>query len=203
MTEEKTVRERMAREEMVKERTDGKGNKWRKVDVGGGAPKRKKGTGLRRPKRRIAIRIDMTPMVDIAFLLLIFYMATTQFKPPEARAVELPTSHSMIELPDKDIINITVTKYDSIYVDYVQKVVVNIEGVDVETKGRIVRTCDKYNVSAEINKARAKNLKALIVIKADRRAKFGVLDDVMTSMQENHLERFLIITDSELEAAEA
>ena len=37
-------------------------------------------------KRRVAIRLDMTPMVDIAFLLLIFYMATTQFKPPEAKA---------------------------------------------------------------------------------------------------------------------
>ncbi|MBU0985414.1 MAG: biopolymer transporter ExbD, partial [candidate division Zixibacteria bacterium] len=71
-------------------------------------------------KRRVAIRIDMTPMVDIAFLLLIFYMATTQFKPPEARAVDLPESHSQIELPDKDVINITVTKQDSIYVDYVQ-----------------------------------------------------------------------------------
>lgn len=148
-------------------------------------------------KRRVAIRIDMTPMVDIAFLLLIFYMATTQFKPPEARAVELPTSHSQIELPDKDIINITVTKYDSLYVDYVQKATINVEGRDIETTVRIVRVCDKYNVSSEINKARAKNIRALIVIKADRRASFGIMDDVMSSMQENHLERFLIITDQE------
>jgi len=152
-------------------------------------------------KRRVAIRIDMTPMVDIAFLLLIFYMATTQFKPPEARAVELPTSHSQIELPDKDIINITVTKYDSLYVDYVQKATINVEGRDIETTVRVVRVCDKYNVSAEINKARAKNFRALIVIKADRRASFGIMDDVMSSMQENHLERFLIITDQEKDQA--
>ena len=72
--------------------------------------------------RRVAIRIDMTPMVDIAFLLLIFYMATTQFKPPEARAVTLPQSHSQIELPDKDVIHITVTSLDSIYVDYLRLV---------------------------------------------------------------------------------
>ncbi len=150
-------------------------------------------------KRRISIRIDMTPMVDIAFLLLIFYMATTQFKPPEARAVDLPESHSQIELPDKDIINITVTKYDSIYVDYVEKREVEIEGQLVETKARIVRIADTYNVSAEINKARAKNLRALIVIKADEKASFGVMQDVMRSMQENHLERFLIITDHEVE----
>jgi biopolymer transport protein ExbD len=154
-------------------------------------------------KRRISIRIDMTPMVDIAFLLLIFYMATTQFKPPEARAVDLPESHSQIELPDKDIINITVTKYDSIYVDYVEKRTIDIEGVEVETKVRIVKTTDTYNVSVEINRARAKNLRALIVIKADARASFGVMQDVMRSMQENNLERFLIITDHELLVGEA
>jgi len=148
-------------------------------------------------KRRVAIRIDMTPMVDIAFLLLIFYMATTQFKPPEARAVELPESHSMIELPDKDIINITVTKYDSIYVDFVEKTVINIDGKDVNTTVRRVRNVDKYDVSVAINRARAKNLRALIVIKADEKASFGVMKDVMSSMQENNLERFLIITDQE------
>ena len=154
-------------------------------------------------KRRVSIRIDMTPMVDIAFLLLIFYMATTQFKPPEARAVDLPQSHSQIELPDKDINNITLTKYDSIYVDYVEWATVNIEGMDVETTVRRVRTCDKYTVSGEINKARARNIKALIVIKADGEASFGAMQDVMKTMQENSLERFLIITDLEVEAEEA
>jgi biopolymer transport protein ExbD len=46
--------------------------------------------GLRRPKRRLAIRIDMTPMVDIAFLLLIFYMVTTIFAAPQAMEINLP-----------------------------------------------------------------------------------------------------------------
>jgi biopolymer transport protein ExbD len=46
--------------------------------------------GLRRPKRRLAIRIDMTPMVDIAFLLLIFYMVTTVFSMPQAMEINLP-----------------------------------------------------------------------------------------------------------------
>ena len=152
-------------------------------------------------KRRVSIRIDMTPMVDIAFLLLIFYMATTSFKPPEARAVELPESHSQIELPGKDIINITVTKYDSIYVDYTEIGKVEIEGVEKETTIRRVFTCNTYNVTEYINRARGKQFKALVVIKADRDASFGVMQDVMRSMQENSLERFLIITDNELELA--
>jgi biopolymer transport protein ExbD len=152
-------------------------------------------------KRRIAIRIDMTPMVDIAFLLLIFYMATTQFKPPEAKAVTLPQSHSQIELPDKDIINITLSKYDSLYVDFLQKEKVVIEGNEVTTTVRKYAEVDKTNVSEVINRARAINLKALIVIKADKDASFGAMNDVMNSMKENHLTRFLIITDNEKEAA--
>lgn len=49
-----------------------------------------KGKGLRRPKRRVAIKLDMTPMVDIAFLLLIFYMVTTVFAMPQAMEINLP-----------------------------------------------------------------------------------------------------------------
>ena len=148
-------------------------------------------------KRRVAIRLDMTPMVDIGFLLLIFYMATTQFKPPEARSVELPGSHSMIELPAKDIINLTVTKLDSMFVDYLVAAVINIDGKDIVTQGRQVIKVDKYSVAPEINRARGKNPRALIVIKADSGASFGVMQDVMKALQENHLERFLIITELE------
>lgn len=151
-------------------------------------------------KRRVAIRIDMTPMVDIAFLLLIFYMATTSFKPPEARAVDLPESHSQIELPDKDIINLTVTKHDSVYVDYVKLVTVEIEGVMQETQGRMVIHCKSVSeVAGEILRARARNLRALVVVKADEGARFGLMQDVMKQMQENNLERFLVITDNEVE----
>ncbi len=148
-------------------------------------------------KRRVGIRIDMTPMVDIAFLLLIFYMATTQFKPPEARAVELPTSHSQIELPDKDIINVTVTKYDSVYVDYVEKGTINIDGVEMSSNVRRVMTVTTADVGNELVRARAKNFRALIVVKADKRANFGVMQDVMDAMTEKEMTRFLIITEQE------
>lgn len=148
-------------------------------------------------KRRVAIRIDMTPMVDIAFLLLIFYMATTTFKPPEARAVELPESHSQIELPDKDIINITITKEDSIYVDLLLKQAVDIDGRSQETTVRSVRMADESTIGREIERARGRNFRALIVIKADRASSFGVVDKIMKSMQELKLLRFLVITDPE------
>jgi len=152
-------------------------------------------------KRRVGIVIDMTPMVDIVILLLIFYMTTTSFKPPEAKAVTLPQSHSQIELPDKDIINITVSKLDSIFVDFIQKEEIEIDGVMKYTTVRKVAEADVYNVTSFINRARTVNLKALIVIKADREASFGVMDEIMKAMRDNELTRFLIITDNELEEA--
>ena len=59
--------------------------------------------------RRIGIAIDMTPMVDVAFLLLIFFMCTTQFKPPEKDKITLPDSNSPAKSPESDIITIAVT----------------------------------------------------------------------------------------------
>ena len=66
--------------------------------------------------RRIPIRIDMTPMVDVAFLLLIYFMTTTQFKPPEIAAVTLPKSRSEIHVPESKTIIVTVTDEGSIFI---------------------------------------------------------------------------------------
>lgn len=41
-------------------------------------------------RRRVGIRIDMTPLVDVAFLLLIFFMVTTVFRTPQALEINLP-----------------------------------------------------------------------------------------------------------------
>lgn len=153
-------------------------------------------------KRRIGIVLDMTPMVDITILLLIFYMTTTSFKPPEAKQVTLPQSHSQIELPGKDVINITVSKNDSIFVDFMTKEEVYMDGQNVYTTVRKVAETDIYDVANKINWARSINYKALVVIKADRNASFGVMDKIMESMRDNALSRFLIITDNEAEIKE-
>jgi biopolymer transport protein ExbD len=69
-----------------------------------------KGKGHRRPKRRIAIRIDMTPMVDIAFLLLIFYMVSTVFSMPQAMEINLPKSEDTepIEVAESNLLTIRI-----------------------------------------------------------------------------------------------
>ena len=67
--------------------------------------------GLRRPKRRVAIRIDMTPMVDIAFLLLIFYMVTTVFAMPQAMEINLPPKEEMkteIDIKESNLLTVRI-----------------------------------------------------------------------------------------------
>jgi len=85
---------------------------------------RQKGTGkkgLRRPKRRLGIRIDMTPMVDIAFLLLIFYMVTTIFAAPQAMEINLPpkqddtTNTESRKVKKRNLLNVYVEKNGDFY----------------------------------------------------------------------------------------
>jgi biopolymer transport protein ExbD len=59
---------------------------------------------------RSSTSIDMTPMVDLAFLLVTFFMLTTKFAPEEPLAVDMPTSVSEIKLPDTDILTISISK---------------------------------------------------------------------------------------------
>src|SRR3954470_20216676 len=65
-------------------------------------------------------RLDMTPMVDLAFLLVTFFMLTTKFRPDEPVVVDQPSSISDIPLPDKGVIMLTV--------DGKGRVFFNIEG---------------------------------------------------------------------------
>ncbi len=87
------------------------------ADVGGPVkPEAGKKKGLRRPKRRLGIRIDMTPMVDIAFLLLIFYMVTTVFSMPQAMEVNLPpASDEEVEIPESKLLSLRVDDENRFY----------------------------------------------------------------------------------------
>jgi biopolymer transport protein ExbD len=47
---------------------------------------------------------DMTPFVDVAFLILSFFMLATKFKPPEPVEIKTPNSVSTKALPENDAI---------------------------------------------------------------------------------------------------
>src|ERR1043165_1781271 len=50
---------------------------------------------------------DMTPFVDVAFLILSFFMLATKFKPPEKVEVKTPNSVSADKLKEQDALQVS------------------------------------------------------------------------------------------------
>ncbi|MDX1907276.1 MAG: biopolymer transporter ExbD [Bacteroidia bacterium] len=72
----------------------------------------------KKPKRG-APTIDMTAMVDVAFLLLTFFiLTTTRFREEQKVEVDSPSSVSNIEVPDKQLCVISVDKEGHVYVGF-------------------------------------------------------------------------------------
>ena len=159
-------------------------------------------------KRRLAIRIDMTPMVDVAFLLLTFFMLTTQFKPPQDVQIVLPASHSEFKLPEADVQTITITKDGSVYMgvdaQQLRKALFQPmfpNGIQ-DKAGRVVPVwlveevpIQEKDLAQLTIQARISDPRLRTVIKADKDAPYGPGMDVMNDLQKANVTRFNLQTD--------
>jgi biopolymer transport protein ExbD len=69
-------------------------------------------------KIKLAVKtptIDMTPMVDLFFLLLVFFILTATFRPEEAVQISTPSSISQTPIPDMHLITILISKDDKVF----------------------------------------------------------------------------------------
>ena len=142
-------------------------------------------------KRRIGISIDMTPMVDVAFLLLIFFMTTTQFQPPEKDRIDLPKSNSEAKSPESDIITIAVTKAPAVIVIYKVRTADGIEEKRVELNPASLGT----DLGPALQRARAANPAARVIVKMDKGAHYGIIADMVAGMQMANATRFNVQTN--------
>ena len=142
-------------------------------------------------KRRIGVSIDMTPMVDVAFLLLIFFMTTTQFQPPEKDKIDLPKSTSEAKSPESEIITIAVTKAPSVKVVYKQRSAEGLQEVSLEVNPAALQT----DLGPALQRARSASPSARIVVKMGKGAQYGVIADMVAGLQQANATRFNVQTN--------
>lgn len=159
------------------------------VDVPQRAAKKKGKGGFRRPKRRVGIRIDMTPMVDVAFLLLIFFMVTTVFRTPQALEINLPPDKDVeIEVAQSKVLTVRVMPDDRAYWR---------RGEDPWARTNVV------GLKAVFEPFR-NNDELVVVIKIDPKAKFSNMVDIIDELDLASLTRFSLgtLTDEEKKEVE-
>ena len=141
--------------------------------------------------KRLGIAIDMTAMVDVAFLLLTFFMLTTQFREPEKVPVELPSSNADVRLPGSNILMLTVAKDGNIYI--------RADGArDSGAPGAIEEAAIRLpDLEQALVQLRSANPRLRTVIKADQNTPFGPIEDVMAALKDARITRFALITNLE------
>jgi len=159
------------------------------VDTPDRSSKKKKGKGFGRPKRRVGVRIDMTPMVDVAFLLLIFFMVTTVFRTPQALEINLPPDENVkIQIAESKVMSVWVLDNDHAYWKRGGKAV-PWSRTDVAGLAKVFAP---YKNNADL----------VVVIKIDRDAKFNNMVHIIDELDLANLTRFSLATLQPEEKAE-
>jgi biopolymer transport protein ExbD len=130
--------------------------------------------------KRVGIKIDMTPMVDVAFLLLIFFMSTSQFDPPQKVPIVLPDSHSNLKVPESDVLILAISKENELFWQLGKN---PQEGTDMPSLEQLV------------SDQRRRNPRLRVAIKADKDSDYGTMEDVMAVMQKTNTITFSLETE--------
>ncbi len=143
-------------------------------DSGGRGKHKKKHT-----KRRMGVRIDMTPMVDVAFLLLTFFMLTTVMRRQQTMEINLPPNNeTKVDIAESNLMTIYIDENDKIYY---------AEGTE-KTPHQI----EVKNVENFFKDKAKQNSKLVILLKFDRKSKYHMMVDVIDQLNVAELNRFSI-----------
>lgn len=118
--------------------------------------------------------IDMTPMLDIVFIMLIFFIVTTSFVKESGISINRPAAANAVQV-DKGNIMVAIKPDGSIWIDR--------------------RVVDIRAVRANIEKLRAENPESAVVIQSDSDARTGVLVRVMDQIRMAGVDNISIAAD--------
>lgn len=125
------------------------------------------------PRKKVAIHLNVTPLIDIIFLLLIFFMLTANFIMQPGIDVRLPKADN-VKLQDNEQIVVTVSKAGKIFIN------------EKEIKEK--------EVEAAVKKAFAGSSKKSVILRADSDLKFGPVVKVMDAIKKADAEGIIIST---------
>jgi biopolymer transport protein ExbD/biopolymer transport protein TolR len=120
------------------------------------------------------IRVDVTPLVDIVFNLLLFFMITTTFVIAPGIKVNLPKSKAVEIKRAKKELRIAVTKEKDIFFNQ-QKVTLN-------------------KLYDELTKVAEKNVEAVVIIQADIDVNHGTVVQILDAAKSVGLTKLAIAT---------
>lgn len=142
------------------------------VDLGGGGRSHKKGGGVKKPKR-IGFKLDMTPLVDVAFLLLTFFMFATTMSQPQIMEMSVPPDiQTPIDVKASELLNVFVRNDGKVFYS---------TGMD-PSKYTPITLPELRSFAVERNTEKGNKL--ITVLKVDPRAKYARLVDVLDELNQ-------------------
>ena len=126
-------------------------------------------------RQRDEVQIDMTPMLDIVFIMLIFFIVTTSFVKEAGIEINRPKAANATTAKSANIF-IAVRQNDEVWMDKRQ--------VDIE------------RVSANIERMLAEQPTDTVVIQADKDAKHGTVVKVMDQVKAAGIDKISIAAEN-------
>jgi len=136
----------------------------------------------RKRKNAAATDIDMTPMIDVTFQLITFFMFTLNFTEAEQdQRVQLPTSQVAKPVENSDLEPLTLQLMNN------GRVIYNGELVDLTALGDYLE-----NEKAVMLAANKEPAEATVVVRADGRSRTGDVQQIIRSCQEKGFDKFVL-----------
>lgn len=154
----------------------------------------KKGPGVKKSKK-MSTRVDLTPMVDLGFLLITFFVFTTTMSEPTAMKLFLPKDTEKPEEQNKakesGALTLMLGK---------DRVIYYYEGI-LKTDGSNFKTTNFQEVRKVIldKKKNTNAADLVIVIKPDEDATFKDVVDILDEMTINVIKRYAMVDIAESE----
>ncbi len=146
---------------------------------GGDAPQpRSHGKKKHKKGKRLGIRIDMTPLVDVAFLLLTFFMLTTSMSRPQTMEINLPPDETAkVEIAESNLMTLRINEKGDVYWNI---------GMDAPVK------IEWTKLRGFIREHSVANTKLVTLIKIDPKAKYEIMVNIMDELNQADMQRFSI-----------